>query len=204
MISVIIPTLWKSNRIFKTLSDLVILDKIKEIILIDNDPKNFPENFTLNEKIIYLPQKENLFVNPSWNTGANHATQDVLVFCNDDINFDVSFFNSMIVPEGSLLGMHEMNYILDKNHEKFIYFPTNKITYGFGCLMILNKRDFVNIPSDLKIYYGDNFLMSNSKISYAVYGLSIKTEMSTSSKIYENSEMDMSERFFFQNCLNDK
>ena len=42
-----------------------------EIIVIDNNTLSNNKTQIINEKLIILPQTENIFVNPAWNLGVN-------------------------------------------------------------------------------------------------------------------------------------
>ena len=70
--SIIIPTLWKSNRIGKLLFDLIKCEFVDEIILIDNAGKFF-EHFEALDKVKLVQMGENIYVNPAWNLGIKLA-----------------------------------------------------------------------------------------------------------------------------------
>ena len=66
-ISVIIPTLWApgGSYVLKLVRKLSRHNQIGEIILIDNNPSAAPEIPQDNPKLRHLPQRQNLYVNPS-------------------------------------------------------------------------------------------------------------------------------------------
>ena len=85
--SIIIPTLWKSNRIHKLLRDLIKCQFVDEIILIDNAGKFF-EYYEALDKVKLVQAGENIYVNPAWNLGIKIAKNNCVAILNDDINFN--------------------------------------------------------------------------------------------------------------------
>ena len=72
MISVIIPTIWRSPYAFELIRYLSSLDVIGDIVLIDNDiSKN--KDLTPFPKVNHIKNPQNEFVNPSWNKGVKEA-----------------------------------------------------------------------------------------------------------------------------------
>ena len=67
--SVIIPTMWKCDLIFKLLPILEASDFVGEILLIDNDKSNRPPQITNTTKLRIIEQEQNIYVNPAWNLG---------------------------------------------------------------------------------------------------------------------------------------
>ena len=94
--SVIIPTLWKSNRIHKLLSDLIKCQFVDEIILIDNAGKYF-EYYEALDKVKLIQVKENIYVSPAWNLGIKIAKNEHIAICNDDINFNPNILGLFLV-----------------------------------------------------------------------------------------------------------
>lgn len=84
MYSVIIPTLLKSELIWKLLDDLNNCPAVGEILVIDNSGR-FKSDL---EKVKRVEVPENIFVNPAWNLGVSLAQFENICLCNDDVNFD--------------------------------------------------------------------------------------------------------------------
>lgn len=216
MISVVIPTMWKPPHLNKMLPILDRHSLIGEIILIDNDRTK--TNHNLLKKIsklrYYSFSQENIFVNPAWNCGAQVSKYDKLFILNDDclvnlISLDKIY--DMIIPENGILGFSEESYC---NYELDAFDLLCSAGYGsnliikeinpgeykkttgmphfyYGSAMFIHKKNFVKIPENLKIYYGDlfiylmnlqknlfNYMISNglvmSKPSYTVSDFSTK------------------------------
>lgn len=167
--SIIIPTLWVSPRINYTVSCMVDLDSVDEIIIIDNNPKH--RNLKIQSpKIHILEQEQNIYVNPAWNLGVKTAKNDNLCIINDDILFDsvdVFEFIEDHMDKG-IIGMHTNNYYGDvlADGKYFVQQTGNggmERGWGWGCMLFIKKSNWVEIPEDLKIACGDDYLVQNVK-----------------------------------------
>ena len=70
MISVIIPTMFKVDRLFETITELSNCIEVGEIILINNTNNNVSINIP---KVRYIYEGKNTYVNPAWNKGVSLA-----------------------------------------------------------------------------------------------------------------------------------
>lgn len=199
MFSVIIPTLWKSKRIFKLLDDLKTSKKVNEIIIINNDDSKKP-NFNFEDIRIITPE-QNIYVNPSWNLGVKESKNNYICLCNDDINFNPKIFSYLKPRNDSIIGIDESCYNL-KQDEDFKLKTKTKMNHGFGCLMFLNKQSYKVIPEFLKIYFGDDYLFQLNQNRYALNGLKIDTEMSSSSNIPNYYNITQEDRVNFNKHMN--
>jgi hypothetical protein len=52
-------------------------------------------------------------------------------------------------------------------------------THGFGCIMFLDKANWIDIPQELKLYYGDNFIfdlaLQRDQTNYLITNLNFAT-----------------------------
>lgn len=185
--SIIIPTLWKSKRIHKLLDDLIKCDDINEIILIDNSNEYYNHYDSILDKVNLIQPGENIYVNPAWNLGIKLSKNYSIAILNDDINFNTSIFsflNSYKLDRYGIIGMDTVNYSIDietpiiKKEEQ-----RNIQRFGWGCFIALDKKYWVNIPDNIKIWCGDDFLRMILKcpISYLT-NFKIETDMSTTSE----------------------
>ena len=121
MLTVVIPTILKCNiDAFKiSLNEMINAKNISEIIIIDNsEEKSFKTlNFFKSNKINLIDNKENLFVNPSWNYGAKIAQNETLLYINDDIICKDFIFEKLEQELNELTGMTTCEIINDKNSE---------------------------------------------------------------------------------------
>ena len=114
-----------------------------------------------------------------------------IIISNDDILFDVDYFiNSLIdvdknyinFKELGIIGMHSDNYKLESNSSNvsFKSHGMSESTGGWACLLAFNKKNWTPIPEQLKIYYGDIFLLGLGNQILDMEGLKVETKMSSS------------------------
>jgi hypothetical protein len=185
--SIVIPTLWKSNRIHKLLWDLIKCDYVDEIILIDNASKYF-EYYEALDKVKLVQTSENIYVNPAWNLGIKIAKNDCIALLNDDINFDPNIFgiiDSETLSNYGIIGMGEGNYKgqIDEKRGPYIDKWNPGINdWGWGCFVMFHKKYWIDIPENIKIWYGDNFIKDRNPAPKGVLrNFKVETEMSTTS-----------------------
>ena len=77
MISIIMPTLWKGEHYKKMLPQLDSHPLVGEIIVVDNDTTSTDQQIFNLKKLKYLPQKENVYVNPDFDSRIGVAIQPV-------------------------------------------------------------------------------------------------------------------------------
>lgn len=186
--SIIIPTLWKSNRTHTLINDLEMCDAVGEIIIIDN-AQNSKHYRDWSKAQIIVPD-ENLFVAGSWNIGVGLAKFNNIALCNDDINFHTSIFSSFInfgIP--GIIGQASENYHNDYSYSMPTLSNMPAIRpWGWGCLIFLQKTFWKNIPEQLRIWHNDDWLVKfNPASKLVLHNFSIRTEMSTTSDLQEFS-----------------
>ncbi len=194
-LSIIIPTLQK-NPLFHLLLDNLHNDEcIKEIIIINNSMRNI--NFT-SPKLKILEVEENIFVNPAWNLGIKHSTAEYCCLMNDDIMLCKNFCNNvlnLLNPDMGVVGIlgDFVKYVDESSYANAII-ATNNISlkaiyhlcYSFGIAIFGHRNAFVHIPEELKVFYGDNYLIhaniAQGKKCYAICNQEIYHLGSHSSK----------------------
>lgn len=174
MISVIIPTMWKCEFFPNFLSDLVLSELINEVIIIDNDPQSATE-LPNNPKITLLNFGRNIFVNPAWNVGVSYSTSPIVCLANDDIIFDLRVFDKIAEQMQCHHGLYglKVNHQTDGDLRFDPYFADD--LFGYGQLMFVWKKNWIDIPPNINVYYGDNFLfdtqISQSRTNYLIKNL---------------------------------
>lgn len=160
--SIIIPTMWLSSKVIEILRVFNSSDFVDEIILIDN---NFNKAYNLNEykKVIHIKNENNLYVNPSWNLGVKLSKNENVIISNDDLiikNID-SIISNSATNCYDLIGLDYQNI----NKGNGVIFKNSNVNMekGFGCFMITKKSKYINIPEEIKIWYGDLFLFNSIK-----------------------------------------
>lgn len=192
-ISVIIPTMWKYKPFCKFLEKLVTAELVEEIIIINNDINNTPVEDILNHKKIKLHNfDENIFVNPAWNYGVSRALNNKLAIINDDIEYDIKLFEEVypyIIPENGAIGIFYDNHI----NRNITITPTSQEKLGFGSLFFIHKNNWINIPNELKVYCGDNFIfdinMIKGKQNYSITNIDFYTPMAVTTRCVANGEI---------------
>lgn len=210
MLSIIIPTLWKSKFIFKTIDFIANSNAEVELIIIDNANSDYTHD---SDKITIIKPNRNLFVNPSWNLGVSIAKYDYVCLLNDDvycninlllygleqiINYDPEFgiFASHIMEQWSPDGINS-----DNDSIEILEHPDR--VWGYGMMMIMKKENYTMIPSPLKVFFGDDFLYAAlistmKKRSYWLNGFRFFGEFHASSKPYESGDCIRDEHLLWE------
>jgi hypothetical protein len=198
MLSVIIPTIWRSPYVLDLLNYLNETSIVGEIILIDNDITKSKDTSHIR-KLKVIRNSKNNFVNPSWNQGVAVSSYDNLCIANDDLILPrkvLELADSFISPDINMVGLSPIVYDYIYDDINFIKEPdlitlqfTPKRLFGYGCCYFIHKDNWVDIPEDIKIQYGDDFLFYTSKKkNYILDGFKIVGKISAS-LLDENLEM---------------
>jgi hypothetical protein len=186
MFSVIIPTIWspKTQRIDHLIETVASHNLVGEVILINNAPNKYSERYVHLPKVREYLQSENLFVNASWNMAVELSNFEHLCIVSDDIHFNNSVFdfvNSQLQrPDVKLIGMAKSCYTLESDLQ-FSLEPIQVRNAGWGCMVFLSKSNWQPIPSDLKIYFGDDYLIKHLTGGvHRLHGLKIEATFGTS------------------------
>lgn len=189
--SVIIPTMWRCNDVFeRALFGYCYHDLVEEVIIINNDKEKTPDLEILkHEKIKMLVQESNIGVNPAWNLGAKLAKNDKMIIANDDIEFDTKLIDKIhprIIPSmgahGIITGEAHFNQPQSTDYSiDFIAWKPGDIIHCFGQLMFIHKANWVHIPDELVIYFGDDFIFHNHLLkgltNYMIYNIRFYSPM---------------------------
>jgi hypothetical protein len=202
--TIIIPTLWKSNRTEQLIRDLNECDFVDEIIIIDNT--NTDEWDRTYRKIRTVSKGENIYVNPAWNWGIELAKNECIALLNDDINFDPNIFGIIdknVLDTFGIIGMGEGNYKTPIDEERGPYLDVwqpGVNDWGWGCFIIFDKKNWIDIPDNIKIWYGDNFIKDvNPSPKACLRNFKVETEMSTTS---DEKEWDNIKKKDYENFIN--
>ena len=207
--SIVIPTLNKRPLVLNHLLGILYRSgNVSEVILINNTAD---ENTLLlkSPKLRLYTPKENLFVNGSWNQGVSMAKGDYIILMNDDITIPENFVESlsrMPVESYGLIGIHPSSI---KNENDLSPYETKddrivdtiERTWGYGIVLIFKKEYFVEIPSGMKIWCGDNFLfliMAKNGHKPGALMTCIKTQMSATSDLPEFDSIKQHDLEFFR------
>lgn len=176
--SVIIPTLFLSEYTNQLIEAFNSSEFVDEILLIDNTNSNGKELIKF-PKVKVLNQSQNLYVNPSWNVGVTVSKNEHIIICNDDIFFDISIIPKIASVLSSNIGIIGID---NKPAKKLTISVAKSRKDPFGVIMFLQKSSYTEIPKDLLIWYGDDYLFyASNKINFKISGFGFQTKMATSS-----------------------
>jgi len=182
-ISVVIPTIWSSDLIFESISKLDKCDAIGEIIIINNKPSKNVCTYKSN-KIIEYQFSENIFVNPAWNFGVKHAKFNKICLLNDDVIVDeLAFYYALFLLDNNEIGIIGASKTCFKQSDIYNIEKILVRNRGFGTMLFLTKQNYNPIPDDLKIWFGDDWLIKyyEGRV-FRMKGPFIRTVMSSSSE----------------------
>jgi hypothetical protein len=171
MISAIMPTMWKGNKGIETIEQLSKQEMIGEIIVIDNSTDEVHlDDF---EKVVHIREGKNTYVNPAWNKGAQLAKYDKLLFVNDDVDTDWSFVNALeeyITSDRGMIGAGVSCWQYNEQYEgSGGVVPIGHRPNCYGCVFAIHKESYIQIPEDLLIHYGDDWLFTKpNKPNYEI------------------------------------
>lgn len=213
MISIVMPTLWKGKFYKEMLPILSAHELVGEIIIIDNDPDNVDKEIVSLKKIKYLPQKENIYVNPAWNLGVEVSSYDRICLYSDDVLFDSSVIDAVYPFMSEDKGVTGFDFdSISENHQSpfraewemqiLQIVPTWSFHYRFGICMFMHKNSFHKISDDYKIFYGDthqfNVNSSLNRQNYRIENYACMTKMMSSSRNF-NSIIEEDSRKYKEN-----
>jgi hypothetical protein len=192
MISVIIPTLWKSENFIDRLIQISNNELVGEIILIDNAPQEIDISYI--PKLNHIKESENTFVLPAWNKGVLLAKYDKLLIVNDDVETDWNIIDLVypyITEDKGIIGAGGKCW--DNPEGEFRIEIYDNIRACYACLFFIHKNSYIPVPSEFKIHYGDNWLFNkikqNSKSNYAIEGWVMGGESEQTSGLKEFDEI---------------
>jgi glycosyltransferase involved in cell wall biosynthesis len=200
--SVIIPTLWKSDRTKQLLTDLQECEYVDEIIVIDNSYDG--QQDTKVGKIRFVSFGGNIYVSPAWNRGVELAKNEYIAICNDDINFNPNIFGLFLVNEvEGIVGQSSNNY----NNSYDAIPGLSKLEgirpWGWGSLLLTQKKYWIPIPEELKVWYNDDFMTEINPCSkWVLHNFTIVTEMSTTSDLPEFNAIKENDRIEWEKIKN--
>ena len=197
-LSVIIPTLQKNVRVLTMLLNQLISDEnTDEIIVIDNSKQGL--NIQSDKLRVIIP-KENLYVNPAWNLGVKEVKNQYIGIINDDLIFPKNFISKVIDflilnSDVGIVGLDTIeptkpddfdNYPKDTGIEFKKIFERNSC---WGSAMFLKKSLYCEIPLEMKVWFGDDFLFEKikeqKKTNYRIINSNIKHLHSLTSDLNE-------------------
>jgi len=199
--TVVMPTMWRSERTKSLLESLFVSDFVDEVILIDNNVEEKVRGIE-SDKLVYLPQRENIYVNPAWNIGVERSRNENVCIINDDISLDVDalFGHISMHPEIPCVGMHKESWSTDS--EAVEIHKGHYLGWGWGCMIALKKSLWAPIPDQMKVYRGDVWISRKYPSVHSVL-IKARTEMETTSGRPEMNEIKLNDlKYWHENIGN--
>ena len=183
-LTVVIPTLQKcKNILVKLIDHLDKDDSVTEIIIIDNSLSGFNHS---SPKVIVITPNENIYVNPAWNLGVKKAKNEIVALLNDDIILPENFCRDVIACMNKDMGIIGVNQFFIQELPQKYHLPeantiilekANYMDNYYGIAMFFYKSNYVPIPEEIKIVYGDSWIFTrcekNKKSNYRINGATI-------------------------------
>ena len=171
MLSVITPTMWQFEPFCDFLKYVVLQECVGEVIIINNAQDKTPDHPVLSDpKVRMINCNENMYVNPSWNLGADLAVFQNLCFLSDDVIVDLRAFYKAdeFMDKTENVGMLYICPGLEEQDQPKVTtgeieiesdIVTNR--YGYGAFFFVKKNDWYPIPEQFKVWFGDQILFMN-------------------------------------------
>lgn len=204
MIELVIPTLWKSEKIHKMLPLYIQNPNVSSIHIMDNGQEfrtHFPNLFHPKLRVYTPPNYNEWYVNQAWNLGVSWCGSNSIVgILNDDVEFNTDIFEWIVLNSENMgiLGMHADNYKLEEDGEyKIIDIPQH--CFGWGCMFFFEKRDWSIIPPDLKIYFGDTWQFHSNEVPCkALTGLSLSNSNVSATTARGEFFADFNQKYLYE------
>lgn len=153
--------MWFSSKLECLIEELIKSELVEEIIIIDNNTLSNNKTKIVSQKLKVLPQKENIFVNPAWNLGVEISKNENIIISNDDLC--ITNINKVLLEilntNFDFIGLDYQN--INNNDGVIITKTSGGMTKGFGCFMFIKKNKYIQIPENIKIWFGDAILYNN-------------------------------------------
>lgn len=191
-ISVVIPTLQRAPQLEALVRACAAHPRIAEVIVVNN--ATAPLDFSY-EGVRVLQQEGNIFVNPAWNLGVEHATADLVALVNDDLTVDPRLWDRiprwLSLPFVGIVGADGTHANRPGDRRLRLRPATyDHVRTGFGMLMAMRRKDYVPVPSGPLIWGGDDWLFqSQRRPNWVFRGAGLETDMSTTSGSPEFSRL---------------
>lgn len=181
MYTVIMPTMFIPNNVSELVEKYTAHPLVSQFILIDNCEDDIIRNIQGSDKLVYVKEGTNTYVNPAWNKGYTLSNQDKLVFVNDDLDTDLRLLELMqdeVTEDRGIIGLSE-SCINAPHPTELRVVPTEVMGLGYACLFFIHRKSYKPIPDCFKIWYGDNFLFKHTgKQPYVIENWAVHGELS--------------------------
>jgi len=192
--------MWRGAQLAIMLPAILAQKSVGEVLVIDNNLSARPPVFNQylsHPKLRVIYEGQNIYVNPSWNLGAQEAKFDQLCILSDDVLFDPGLFDQLEPKVTKEIGVIGVDHKTIKNERSIakqhiqcgLEVKLSPVTHHmpllcWGILLFMHKDNYKTIEK-FKIFYGDNWLFLANKqagrTSFYMNGIQICTQMTTTS-----------------------
>ncbi|NOH02981.1 MAG: hypothetical protein HND47_13995 [Chloroflexi bacterium] len=163
-LTIVVPTLWKVETFPKNILLLAESNIVSRVIVIDNNPT---QSIPLpHPKIQVISKGVNMYVNPAWNLGVKHSPSRFTCLLNDDVDattelleYAISILNN---DHNETIGLIGMEWSDNKNI--LSHRAVDQRDNGFGEILFFRTKEYSPIPSQLKIWCGDDYLLLRTQL----------------------------------------
>ena len=236
MLSIVVPAVWGHEPFCNFLSNVVELPVVGEIIIINNNVSRTPSHDVLsNPKVKIYNQEENIFVNPAWNLGVSLAENNKICILSDDVLVDLRVFfeadrfvskdigvlaigipNDLFRAQNNLFEQIDATKLIVSGDIKIKSFDQYPDVAGVGSLFFIHKENWIDIPNDFKIYFGDTWQIEmqtalhrtnyyiNNCFYHTPWNMAVKIGVSAEyqqTEEYKSSENSENYKLLFENKL---
>jgi hypothetical protein len=190
------PTIWASRIIRESIPGYSKSKYIDEIIIIDNNLNHQDKILFTDKNILQIEEGENTYVNPAWNKGVRLSKNDYVIFANDDLYIhDLDcLLGVMENLDWDLAGINLRNSNRRTGVEYRKIVNGERRMEGYGCFFLMKKSAYIQVPEEIKIWYGDDIQFDNAKSKYIFSAPMVRFELSKSinsdNKLSQVIEMD--------------
>lgn len=197
MFAVVIPTLQQSPLLDQLVAQYCAHPLVAEVVIINNAS---PTPLVIDDpKVKIVDPGGNIFVNPAWNLGVEESWAGHLIISNDDLLLPDGLIDSVAGRLGDRVGIIGAHFhCFEQPPSGLRFHPAYDRTFAFGTVMFMARADYVRIPEELKIWYGDDWLFNHQRRPNLVFsGVEIVSPMSvTSGQPRFNAQKDEDARIF--------
>ena len=204
--------MWRSQAtLLRTLAVCERSQHTRNIFLIQNGETSESAEpiITGLKKCNPITLKQNIFVNPAWNIGYIASSSEILCIANDDIAITDSALRCAATADWAnidLIGTSAMSTSsLSLKPAAYARGASLGSQYsGFGSCMFLRRDQYRYIPEELKIWFGDDYLVSMAQRVYLMSGgILIENQAATLKLIFDTGiyQQILSEIDFCQSRL---
>ena len=127
-------------------------------------------------KLHVIQNQANIYVNPSWNQAMERVSSDYYIICNDDILVSPYVYNiALKALQDSSIGLVTFKTLLQGDITTYVDLVSTidykNTTYSTsvpdgrqGWIMAGRTKDWITIPEDIKIWFGDDFIYNTIKL----------------------------------------